>query len=736
MQGLFALLPVFLFGYFLSFLPRIVGGETFAEQLDWVPGLGLRLSFYLDGLSLTFALLITGVGALVIVYAASSLEGHPGFGRFFGFLLTFMGAMLGLVLSRNLLLVFAFWELTSLSSYFLIGFEHERARARSAALQALLVTGAGGLALLAGFLLIGQAAGSFELALSEAAALSGHSLYLPILLLVVAGAFTKSAQFPFHFWLPSAMEAPTPVSAYLHSSTMVKAGIYLLARLAPVLGGTDAWFWLLVLSGGATMLAGAYLALQEPRFKRLLAYSTISALGTVTMLLGIGTAAAVQAAVVFLLVHAAYKGALFLVAGTIIHETGETHIDLLRGVSRTLPMTAAAGILAALSMAGIPPFFGFVGKELLYEAGLAAGGAVTFVVVSANVCLVAVAGRLILGLLRGSPIPPAGSGHGASMSLGLPPLLLGAAGLLATVVAPALGTGVVGPAVEAIRPSSGAPGMALFHGITPALLLDMLGLAAGAALFLVLNPVNDLHRRLASILRWNSEGGYTRALGAIFSLAAMQTRILQNGYLRAYISIIVGASLSLIVFAILAGGGVSVPDLTFGSYHYEVVLGILIICAALAAVRARSRIVAVTGLGVVGYLVALVYVVFGAPDLAITQFVIDTFTLILFVLVFLHLPRATPLDRAGRSYPKIIVAVAAGVLMTGLVLVAVGFESDASVSAYFVENSLGEGHGRNIVNVILVDFRAIDTLGEITVLAIAALGVWAVWKLRPEGEKN
>jgi multicomponent Na+:H+ antiporter subunit A len=367
-----AALPAGLTLYFGSLIGPIAAGQRLVVAYPWVPSLGVILSFQVDGLSLLFALLISGIGTLVMVYSGGYLAGHHQLGRFFAIILAFMAAMLGLVLADNLLLLFAFWELTSLTSYLLIGFEHERPAARAAALQALLVTGAGELAMLAGLILLGQVGGSLELSqlLTRGEAIRADALYPAILLLILAGALTKSAQVPFHFWLPNAMEAPTPVSAYLHSATMVKVGIYLLARLSPVLGGTPSWQLVLTMVGTATMLVGAWLAVRHTDLKRILAYSTLSALGTLVMLLGIGSAYAATAAVAFLFGHALYKGALFLVAGAIDHETGTREVDRLGGLRGAMPITAAAAGLAALSMAGLPPFFGFIGKELSYEAVL------------------------------------------------------------------------------------------------------------------------------------------------------------------------------------------------------------------------------------------------------------------------------------------------------------------------------------------------------------------------------
>lgn len=351
-----SILPLILTVFFAFKIPQINAGLVVTEYYDWVPSLGATLSIYLDGLSLVFALLICGVGTLIVIYSGGYLCGHPHLGRFYTFLLFFMASMLGVVLAGNLISLFVFWELTSISSYFLIGFDHQRESARTAALQALLVTGIGGLALLAGVLFMSWVGGSLEIKdlLTRGDMIRGHGLYLPILILVFLGAFTKSAQVPFHFWLPSAMEGPAPVSAFLHSVTMVKAGVYLLLRLSPILGGTDAWQFSLTLVGAATMITGAFMALVQTDFKLLLAYSTVNGLGTLVFLTGLGTPLSIQAAMVFLVVHALYKGSLFLSAGVVDHETGSRDLSRLKGLSRRMPMITGAAVLAAVSQSGDP----------------------------------------------------------------------------------------------------------------------------------------------------------------------------------------------------------------------------------------------------------------------------------------------------------------------------------------------------------------------------------------------
>ncbi|MGB3553859.1 MAG: proton-conducting transporter membrane subunit, partial [Jannaschia sp.] len=425
------LVPGGLFLWFAQFVPAVAAGEVLVWRLDWVPSLGVTIGILLDGLSLSFALLITGIGTLVTLYSTSYLGAHPHYSRFVTYLLAFMTGMLGLVLSDNLLSLFVFWEVTTISSYLLIGFDAEKADARRNALQALLVTGTGGLAFLAGIILIATVTGSFDISAIEGS-LAEHPLYLPIFLLVVAGAFTKSAQVPFHFWLPNAMAAPTPVSAYLHSATMVKGGVYLLARMNPSLGGTDIWFWTLVIFGGVTAVFASVLAIKQTDIKQVLAYTTLMALGTLVMFIGVGTPEAIKAAMLFLLVHSFYKAALFLMIGVVDHGTGTRDATVLRGLARAMPLTALAAGLAALSMAGVPPLFGFIGKEFLYKAALDLDAGMIWVTAcafAASALMFAAAGivawRPFTGKLADTPVEP----HEGGPAMLVGPLLLALLGL-------------------------------------------------------------------------------------------------------------------------------------------------------------------------------------------------------------------------------------------------------------------------------------------------------------------
>lgn len=730
---LLALLPLALTAYFVCLMRATAPDEAVHARGDWVPSLGVTLSFTLDGLSVLFALLISGVGALVLVYTGGYLAGHPRLGRLYALLLMFMASMLGLVLADNLLVLFVFWELTSVSSYLLIGFDHERSKARAAALQALLVTGGGGLALLAGLLLLGQAGGSLELStlLGRGDRLCSHPLYVPALLLILFGAFTKSAQFPFHFWLPGAMEAPTPVSAYLHSATMVKAGVYLLARLSPALGGTDVWVGTVSVAGATTMLLGACLALVQSDLKRILAYSTVSALGTLTLLLGLGGPLAVPAAMAFLLGHALYKGALFLVAGALDHGTGTRDVNHLGGLRRAMPLTALAAGGAALSMAGLPPLFGFVAKELSYESTLHAPAAewVTAAAVAANILLVAVAGLVGLRPFLGTTAATLRSAHEAPPSLLLGPLAL--AGLsVAFGLWPGSGAEqLVSAASASVLGPPASVHLALWHGLTPALGLSAVTLAGGVGAYAGRGLLLRTASRWEGAARWGPTGWYELALKGLNGLAVGLTGMLQSGYLRYYLMITVAATAGLTGYALLGRRAPAVAANWTDLRFHEAGLAVLILLATLAAVLLKSRLAAIAALGVVGYGVALVFILFGAPDLAMTQFLVETLTVILFVLVFYHLPEPRTVSDGAARWRDAALAASAGAIMTALVLVGTP-ENYPSISAYFVENSVPRGHGRNVVDVVLVDFRGLDTLGEITVLAVAAVGVHALLKLR------
>jgi len=725
-----AVVPALLFAHFARWLPGVAGGAVPVESWPWVPGLGITLAFRADGLALLLALLVTGIGALVLVYGGTYLDGDPRRPRFFAGILFFMGAMLGLVLADDAIVLFVFWELTGVSSYLLIGYEHEKAEARQAALQALLVTGAGGLALLAGLLLLGQVAGTFELSAlgAHAAAVRTSGLYLPVLLLVLLGAFTKSAQVPFHFWLPGAMAAPSPVSAYLHSATMVKAGIYLLARLHPVLGGTPAWHTLVILAGTATLLTGAALAWGQTDLKRLLAFTTVSALGALTLLVGIGTELAAQAAMMFLLVHALYKAALFLGVGTLDHEAGTRDHRLLGGLVTVMPMTAVAVSVSALSMAGLPPLFGYVAKELFYEAkqeAPLAGDLVTVASFLGSALVAAAAGLVGIRPFLGRRGSATDGAHEGPPALWLGPVVLASLstalgllpGLLAAPLVQAAATAVHGEHTEvALQP---------WMGMSPALVQSLLMLATGVLLYAVHDRLLPRLTGLRALAAWGPGAAYRAAQDGVLALARWQTRVLQNGVLGWYLLVVVGTTVALVGGIFLARVGVPSP-LPGEVRVYEAAVTAAMAAAAMAVVAARSTLFAVAALGIVGYGTALLFLFFHGPDLALTQIAVETLTVVLFVLLLKRLPRLRILSSRAELVRDGIVAVTGGALMSALVLAAAALPHPSPLTDYFARASAPLANGRNVVNVILVDFRSLDTLGEITVLAVAALGVVAL----------
>jgi multicomponent Na+:H+ antiporter subunit A len=728
--GVLAVWPALLAVMFGNELLRPLASGARLVELPWAPSLGLSLAFNLDGLGSLFATLITATGALIVLYASRYLQGHAQGGRFYASLFTFMGAMLGVVLSDNVLTLFVFWELTGFTSFLLIGFEHERAAARAAAIQALIVTGAGGLGLLAAGVLLVDITGTPNLSAMTASGISivASPGYAVIAGLVLLAAFTKSAQVPFHFWLPNAMEAPTPVSAYLHSATMVKAGVYLIARMTPLLGSTPMWTTAVTVAGAATMVVGAYRSVQETDLKRVLAYSTLSALGVLTMLLGVGTREAIVAALVYLIAHAAYKGALFLVAGVIDHEAGTRDISALGGLRRTMPITALAGGAAALSMAGVPLTLGFVGKDGAYEALLHASGfpwLLTLIVVSS--ILLGLAG-LLAGVVPFVGTAPTNEAHDPAWPLWIPPLVLAAAGLLAGIVPSLLNS----PLTSAATAIAGAPvevSLSFWHGLTPALLLSAVTLAAVAIVYAG-------HRAIRSRTwrpRYGTEDAYVGIVAALNTASRAIGPALHSASLRTYVMIIVAASALMGGAVLVTEPGLRSAVPRTGVTVHEVLIVVIIIAGGIAATLAQSTMSAVLSLGTVGYGVAMIFLSFGAPDLAMTQFSVETLTVLIYVLVFRHFRDLGELSPRFVRVRDAVIAVAIGTFIGVLLLSVATTETPPQLREYFAAFGPTLGHGRNIVNVILVDFRAFDTLGEITVLATAAIGVRGLLRLGAEG---
>ena len=722
-----ALGPVALFVWFVARIPAATTGAGVREAVGWVPTLGVELSFLLDGLSLLFTLLITGLGALIVIYAGRYLEGHRDLGRFFVILFAFLASMLGVVLADNVLLLFIFWEGTSLCSYLLVGFKHETEKARKAALQALLVTAGGGLSLLTGLLLLGVAGGSFELStlLMRGPAVQAHPLYLSAFVLIAIGAFTKSAQVPFHFWLPNAMAAPTPVSAYLHSATMVKAGVYLLARLDPVLGGTGAWIWTLAVVGGATMLVGSVGALRHTDLKKVLAYSTLTALGTLVVLLGLSYDASITAAIVFLLVHALYKSGLFLVAGAVEHGTGTRDLLQVSGLRSVLPWTALAAVLAGLSMAGLPPLFGFVGKELAYKAKLGVenlGWLLPTIAVTANALTVVAAGLLVLRPFFGTRRTPDGRAHEVPFSMWIGPVLVGVAGLLLGAV-PALVAVLVAPAVAVVAGEPVDVQLALWYGLNTALYLSLATVGLGVGGYLAWPT---LRTRLAALDSVATTGGPARGYAAVldgtFMVGGRLRRFVDTLSVRQSLAITLGTLVVLVGGTLLFKNGLSVSLSGLSVLPHEAGLVALIAAAAVLAAWTRAPLVALPSLGVAGLGLALLFVLLSAPDLAMTQVLVEILLVVIALAVLSATVGAARHEPRGRRAGALPLALGMGATVTLLLLAVLRVPFDGRVSDFFLTQSVPQGFGRNVVNVILVDFRALDTLGEITVLAVAALG--------------
>ena len=731
-------------------LPYTHHGTIHAEQYQWIEALGLAVSFRLDGLSLLFGVIISGIGAAVALYTHYYLENDDRQGYFYLSLFAFMASMLGLVWADNLLTLFVFWEGTSVTSYLLIGYSHRSAVARGGARNAFIVTAAGGLALLAGLILLGQESGSYTISeIIGRPGLTEMELYPAILVLILLGAFSKSAQFPFHWWLPGAMAAPTPASAYLHSATMVKAGIYLLARLHPALSAHPMWLWSLLIFGGLTMLIGAITAVRHWDMKALLAYATISQLGVLTTLLAFRSEAAVLAVVIGILAHALYKGPLFLVAGIVDHATGTRDLRKLAGLRQTLPGTSAVAIIAALSMAGLPPLFGFVAKEALLEtffesaehgamAGWIAFGAATI----AGAFFVTFSLTLLWeAFLRpGSTAEPTTSSPAGADPIAQTPIHHAPAAPFvgAPLILVALGTVIpfalqplssfFDAAASSIYGETVHKHAALWHGFTPVLLTSLLAIAAGAWLFLNRSFLRRSLARLPERLR--GVVIFQGVLDGMYALAQVTARFSQGYTLASQSAIVLLAAFVPVVFAlrqIQLNDLIPTADVLPGAP--ETILILMTVVSAYVTIRVRTRLGAIVSLGVVGVSVTLFYVFFSAPDLALTQLLIEVLTVVLLVLVFTKLPPDTrpPMQRLKQTR-NVLVALAAGAFGFFLVMFnrSDAFQAAQSISGYFLNNAVPSGHGANVVNVILVDFRGFDTMGEITVLALAALGGYAL----------
>ena len=734
------------------------GGAPMAgvHGVTWfdAPGLGygVSLSFLVDGLSLLMAGLVAAVGVLVMVYGRGYMAGEDHVGRFFAYLLAFMGAMMGLVLANDLIALFVFWELTSLTSFLLIGFHRDRPLSVLAARKSLLITVAGGLAMLAGVVLLGRIADTFSIAALIAAPPSGDPLTWTALALIGVGVATKSAQVPFHVWLPDAMEAPTPVSAFLHSATMVKAGVYLLARLAPILDGLAPWTPLFAALGLLTMLVGAALAVAADDAKALLAYSTVSHLGLIAAAFGFAGDAGAEAGVFHLLNHAAFKAALFMVAGVAAHRVGSRKLDDLGGLRDGAPWAAAAAVVAALSMAAIPPFAGFLSKEYVFEAIWHAAEASVWgwlavaTAVVASMLTVAYSWRFVDAVVRGEETPVGRDrgvddvdadtdavDHGPEIhptpiaSVAPAVVLAGVVGLV-TLAPDAIGGAATRAAVDAVAGESLGFHPHLPTSVTPPLAMSAVALVGGVALATRHRSVSmRLRRSLRRHPRATADGLYDAATSVAPRLGRSAARTVDGGSLRAYMTALIGGAAALALAGFVVGAPPIDTAITTAPATLPLV-GILLltVAASLAVPFARSHVEGVLMLSIVGFMVGIFYVLAAAPDLAMTQIVVETITLVVFMLVLERLP-AFYVEEVGRLARGRDAAVAVAVAATVFVaMLAARSSPSPGIGRALLEQSVPEGGGHNVVNVILVDFRALDTLGEIAVVGMAGAGVVAL----------
>lgn len=749
--------PLTIFIYLLQYTPDIADGNTYIYTLSWIPSLGIDFISYVDGLSLLFGLLISGIGTLVILYSIFYMsKAREALHNFYVYLLMFMGAMLGLVFSDHLLVLYGFWELTSVSSFLLISYWYERKTSRQGALKAMLITVIGGFGMLAGFIMLIMMADTYSIRemIANLDVIQDHALFIPAMLCVLLGALTKSAQFPFSIWLPDAMEAPTPVSSYLHSATMVKAGIYLVARMTPLFGGSSVWFWVVAGIGILTLLYGSMTALKQTDLKAMLAYSTISQLGLIMCLLGVGSlaiyfgpgdsgtvfTAATFAALFHLFNHSTFKGSLFMVVGIIDHETGRRDLRFLGGLMQVMPITFTIALIGGLSMAGLPPFNGFLSKEMFFaavndlsEAGIFGLGniGILFPILAwvASIftfvyCMVFVF-RTFGGQYR--PEKLTRTVHEAPWGMLLPPAILGLLVILIFFFPNVLGKYILIPALTAVLPmmpvSSSELHISAWHGLNLELAMTIGVIAVGIVLFKTKKRWITALRNTTKAFSLNQL--YNQGLSGTEKLSASLTNRYMTGSLRQYLIYIFSFFVLALLSSLLLLHGLHFDfsnDAAISIFDAGLVLAMVI--AALAVLFASNRIVAIIALGALGYMVSMFFVIFRAPDLALTQMVVETVTTVLFLLCFYHLPKLTKrMERMPFKLTNLVISIAMGLTVTVLALSANGHKLFEPITSFF-ENSYELAGAKNIVNAILVDFRGFDTMLEISVLAIAGLGVY------------
>ncbi|QAS54118.1 hydrogen gas-evolving membrane-bound hydrogenase subunit E [Halobacillus litoralis] len=740
------IVPAVIFIYFARFLGS--GFEPVVQEYSWVPSLDMNMVFHLDGLSLLFVLLISGIGALVAFYSIFYLHKSEQLGHFYVYFLIFMGSMLGVVLSDNIFALYSFWEFTSLSSFLLIGFWNYKKESRYGALKSMLITVFGGLSLLGALIFMSVLTNTTSIqGMIDQQQLILNSEYFPLILgLLLLGAFTKSAQFPFHIWLPDAMEAPTPVSAYLHSATMVKAGLYLVARYSPMLSANE-WFFIIVSSAGiVTLCWGSYMAVRQTDLKGILAFSTISQLGMIMAMLGFGTEAALFGAVFHILNHATFKGSLFMIAGIVDHEAGTRDIRKLGGLMTYMPMTATLAVLASFSMAGVPlPFLnGFYSKEMFFEASLhleSAGtdisgflqSAIPYLAVFGSIFTFVYSMYFFFGTFRGKPqldeLPK--KPHEAPWGMLISPIIL-VAGVIIIGVFPNLFNGsFIAHAADAVNGASLKPKDIYFwHGFIPPFIMSLAVVVFGTILALSRKIWQPVYRVVPGVLSMNKV--YDGAVDRIESYSATITKGYMNGSLGRYMRLIL-AAIIIITFAFMAvTGGFTIDTSNVAQITApEILVALTMVIAAIGTVLTNNRIAAILILGVVGYGLSMLFVLYRAPDLALTQLIVETVTVALFLLVFYHLPKLKKKDEPMSTKAlNLIISIGFGAMMTMVAISSHSSKFFDPISQYFIDNSYKLGGGDNIVNVILVDFRGLDTLFEIVVLGLAAMAIFALIRLR------
>ncbi|KZE68457.1 cation:proton antiporter [Fictibacillus phosphorivorans] len=744
--------PAVLFILFCSKLPVLAEGKIVQSVANWIPSLDIQLSFYLDGLSMLFSLLITGIGSLVVLYSIYYLSKKEQLVHFYVYLLLFMGSMLGVVLSDNVFVLYTFWEFTSISSFLLIGFWFYRERSTYGAQKSMLVTVFGGLAMLGALILLSITAetNSIREIIANRTDIIESDLFIPILILLLIGAFTKSAQFPFHSWLPDAMEAPTPVSAYLHSATMVKAGIYLVARFSLIFSGTDIFFIIVTGAGLITLCIGSFLASRQTDLKGILAYSTISQLGMIMSMLGFGTGVATLAAIFHIFNHATFKGSLFMIAGIVDHETGTRDIRRLGGLYTFMPISATLAFFGAFSMAGIPlPIFnGFLSKEMFFDASLkleqTSGFAATF---AQWVPFLAVAGSiftfvysmyLVFGTFTGKAKLDQleKKPHEAPIGMLISPIVLIGLVVLIGLLPNLINEPILAPAVASVRGDLALIHLKFWHGLNTPLYMSLIVVILGILLSLTLKKWQPVYNRVPG--KFSTDRVYQGLVNGLLTFSKILTKSYMTGSLRLYTSIIlVFLVISTSAFIYMTDGfKISFDNLAPVTWP-EVLIGSVMAVAAIATIWMNQRIAAIIVIGVVGYGLSLLFVFFRAPDLALTQLIVETITVALFLLCFAHLPKLKKSDK--KSFEKLldfVIAASTGALLTIVAISSHSSQYFDSIAKYFVDNSYKLGGGDNIVNVILVDFRGLDTLFEIAVLGLAALGIFAMIKYRDKGDMN